>query len=389
MSSYSKRAQDLSTLGGAKWALHFAAKEKIAAGKDVILLSIGEPEVSPPVELAAATIAALNAGHVGYTNGPGTLALRQVLAGRYCRRTGREISPDQILITSGTQNALYLAFQTLAGPGDEVLVTDPLYATYEAVVRASGATPVFVPLKPEKNFHLQPEDVAAKITPRTKALLLNSPHNPTGAVLRRSEIAALGILARQHDFWIVSDEVYEELVFDDTPFASAFDQADLADRTLVVSSLSKSHAAAGYRAGWLVGPEDFCQAALPITETEIFGTPPFIQMAVTQVLQAGPSTVAPIMRATYARRAQRVHAALDGVGGLKVMRPEAGMFVLLDARQRGQTSMEFGTQLLDQAGIAVMPGSSFGKALEGFVRLSLTVEDAVLSAALDGIVSVL
>ena len=385
MTSLSKRAQDLAGLGGAKWALHFAAQRRIAAGEDIIKLSIGEPEVAPPAELAGATVAALNAGKVGYTNGAGTFELRQVLADRYAKRTQRDISSDQVLITSGTQNALYLAFQTLVGPGDEVLVTDPLYATYEGVVRASGATPIFVPLRPEKNFHLQAEDLAEKITPKTKALLLNSPHNPTGSVLSGQEIAAIGALAKQHDFWIVSDEVYEELVFDGVSFASAFDQADLADRTVAVASMSKSHAAAGYRAGWLVGPEEFCKAALPITETEIFGTPPFIQVAATEVLSRGPSTVAPLMRANYARRAQMVFDALDGVSGLKVMTPEAGMFVLLDARERGQTSMEFGTQLLEEMGIAVMPGSSFGQALEGFVRVSLTVEDEVLRIALSRI----
>lgn len=388
VSKFSQKAEALSGLGGAKWALHFAAKTKLAAGEDVITLSIGEPEIAPPSELAEATKQALDQGLVGYTNGAGTLALREVLAARYSRRSGRVIVPEQVLSVSGTQNALYLALQTLAGPGDEVLVTDPLYATYEGVVRASGATPVFVPLRPEHNFHLQADDLAEKISSKTKLLLLNSPHNPTGAVLSAHEIRAIGDLAKAHDFWIVSDEVYEELVFDGVPFASAFDQVDLADRIVAVASISKSHAAAGYRAGWLVGPQAFYQAALPITETEIFGTPPFIQASTTQLLAQGPSSVAPLMRANYARRAARVYERFEGQGGLRVMRPEAGTFVLLDARARGQSSMEFGTQLLEQAGVAVMPGSSFGEALEGFVRVSLTVEDEVLDRALDRILAI-
>ena len=389
MTLFSKRAQDLAGLGGSKWTLYFRGKAKIAAGEDIVSLSIGEPEVAPPPELAAGVVAALQAGSVGYTIGRGTLALRQVLADRYSQRAGRDVSPDQVLITSGTQNALYLVLQTLAGPGDEVLVTDPSYATYEGLVKASGATPVFVPLRPEANFHLQCDDLAAKITPKTKALLLNSPQNPTGAVLNAAEIAAIGQLAKRHDFWIISDEVYEELVFDGFRFASAFDQADLAARTVVVASLSKSHAAAGYRAGWLLGTEAFCQAALPITETELFGTPPFIQAAAARVLAQGPSSVAPSMRANYARRARQVFDALDGHGGLKVTKPEAGMFVLLDVRARGQTSLEFATQLLEEAGVAVMPGSSFGAALEGFVRVSLTVDDAALEKALNNILSLL
>ncbi len=386
---FSDRAQALAGLGGAKWELHFAAQAKIAAGEDILALSIGEPEVLPPPLMASATKAALDRGRIGYTIGPGEPELRQRLSARYTQRAGRLIEPNQILVTSGTQNALYLTFQTLAGPGDEVLVTDPLYATYEGLVRASGATPVFVPLRPDRQFHLAAADVAAAITPRTVALLLNSPHNPTGAVLDAVEIAAIGALATQHDFWLVSDEVYEELVFDGIAFASALDAPALADRTVAVASLSKSHAAAGYRAGWLVGPTDFCAAALPLSETELFGLPPFIQDAAAAVLAQGPSTIAPTMRANYARRARLVHDGLDGVGGLRVMQPAAGMFTLVDVRGRGQTGLEFGQHLLDAAGVAVMPGDSFGSVLAGFIRVSLTAEDALLRRALDRIRAVL
>ena len=386
---FSDRAQALAGLGGAKWELHFAAQAKVAAGEDILALSIGEPEVPPPALMAEAAKAALDRGRIGYTNGPGEPELRQRLAARYTRRTGRSFETDQILVTSGTQNALYLALQTLAGPGDEVLVTDPLYATYEGLVRASGATPVFVPLHPDRQFHLATADVVAAITPRTVALLLNSPHNPTGAVLSAAEIAAIGALATQHDFWLISDEVYEELVFDGVAFASALDDPALADRTVAVASLSKSHAAAGYRAGWLVGPSDFCAAALPLTETELFGLPPFIQDAAAAVLAQGPSTIAPTMRANYARRARLVHDGLDGVGGLRVMRPAAGMFALVDVRGRQQTGLEFGQHLFDAAGVAVMPGDSFGSVLAGFIRVSLTVEDTQLQQALDRIRSVL
>ena len=389
MPSFSHRSQSLASLGGAKWNFYFKAKQRMAAGEDIISLTIGEPEVPPQPELAAALKASLDSGRVGYTNGTGVEAYREVLAARYTRRTGRDIAMGQVLVTEGTQNALFIALQTIAGPGDEVLVTDPLYATYEGVVRAAGADPVFVGLRPEMKFHLQAADLAAKVTPRTKAILLNSPQNPTGAVLSAGEVAAIGAVAKAHDLWIISDEVYEELVFDGVTFASAFDQADLADRTVSLSSLSKSHAAAGYRAGWLVSSLEFVKAATPIAETSVFGSPPFIQDAAAQVVALGPSAVAREMRQNYARRAHRMAEALDAKGGLRVHVPEAGMFVLLDARGRGQTSDQFATQLLDQAGIAVMPGTSFGAALDGFVRVSLTVSDAVLEQAIARITRVL
>lgn len=389
MPDFSPRTQSLASLGGAKWAFYFKAKQRMAAGEDIISLTIGEPEVPPQPELAAALKASLDSGRVGYTNGTGVEAYREVLARRYAKRTGRDISMGQVLVTEGTQNALFVAMQTVAGPGDEVLVTDPLYATYEGVVRASGATPAYVDLRPEMKFHLQAADLAAKVTPKTKAILLNSPQNPTGAVLSAEEIAAIGAVAKAHDLWIISDEVYEELVFDGVTFASAFDQADLADRTIALSSLSKSHAAAGYRAGWLVSSLDFVKAATPIAETSVFGSPPFIQDAAAAVVGLGPSQVAKTMRTNYARRARRMAEALEGRGELKVHVPEAGMFVLLDARGRGQTSDQFATQLLDEAGVAVMPGTSFGKALDGFVRVSLAVEDGVLERAIRQIASIL
>lgn len=388
MPSFAPRSAALANLGGAKWKFTFMTKQRIAAGEDIIPLTIGEPEVPPAEGLAEALKASLDGGNVGYTNGQGQLKLRQTIAARYAGRTGRDISPEQVLVTFGTQNALYLALQTVAGEGDEVLVTDPLYATYEGVVRASGASPVAVPLQPEMNFHLQATDLEKKITPRTKALLLNSPHNPTGAVLTVDEIRALGALAIKHDFWILADEVYEELVFDGVPFASAFDQPELADRVAVFSSLSKSHAAAGYRAGWLIASQAFAKAALPLTEAELFGTPAFIQDAMTAALEKGPSATAAAMRVNYARRAARVFEALDGKGGLKVSKPEAGMFVLLDARGRGQSSEDFAQQLLD-GGVGVMPGTSFGEGLEGFVRVSLTVSDEVLHAAIGRIYQLL
>ena len=154
----------------------------------------------------------------------------------------------------GTQTALYAVLRALVGPGDEVLVGDPMYATYEGVVAATGATVVPVPLRPEHGFRMQAADVAARITPRTRVLFLNTPHNPTGAVLTRQDVRALGAVARAHDLWIVSDEVYEEMVFDGGAFASPLDEADLADRTVVIASISKSHAAPGFRSGWCVGP---------------------------------------------------------------------------------------------------------------------------------------
>jgi arginine:pyruvate transaminase len=235
-------------------------------------------------------------------------------------------------------------------------------------------------LRAEAGFRMQAADVAERITPQSRVLFLNTPHNPTGAVLRAADLQALGQLAIAHDLWIVCDEVYEELVFDGCTFASPLADPALADRVVVASSISKSHAAPGFRSGWCVGPAEFCARALPLSETMLFGNQPFIA-DMTALAVSAPSTVAPGMRLRFARRASLIHALLDGQVGLRVNRPEAGMFALVDVRATGLSGTAFAMGLLAAKDVAVMPGESFGATLAGWVRLSLTVPDDRLAEA--------
>lgn len=377
---YSGMTDRLADLGGAKWAVHFEARRLRAEGRRVIELTIGEPDVATPAGLIDAAVAALGAGRTGYSNGRGERHLLEQLAARYSARRGRVFTPDQFLAVPGTQTALYLIFATLVEAGDEVLVADPMYATYEGVIRASGASLVPVRLSPENGFRLRAGDVAAKITPRSRVLFLNSPHNPTGAVLTRDDLIALGEVAAKHDLWIVSDEVYEDLVFPGVTFASPLDLPELAGRVVAASSISKSHAAPGFRSGWCVGPAEFVDHALPVAETMLFGNQPFLADATAQGL-AAPSEVAAGMAARFQRRAQALYAALDGVAGLRVHRPQAGMFGLVDVRASGMTGEAFALALLAKTGVAVMPGESFGEGLAGWLRLSLTRPDAEIAEA--------
>jgi arginine:pyruvate transaminase len=364
----------LAGLGGAKWAVHAQARAMQAAGHKIIELTIGEPDVPTPATLVDAAVQAMHMGRTGYSNGRGEAGLVQALAARYTLRRGRSITPDQVMCFPGTQTTLFAIMGTLLGPGDEVLVGDPMYATYEGLVRATGATVVPVPLRPDAGFRMQAADVAARITPRSRVLFLNTPHNPTGAVLRKADLAALGALAIQHDLWIVCDEVYEEMVFDGVTLASPLSDPALAERVVIASSISKSHAAPGFRSGWCVGPAAFCDRALPLSETMLFGNQPFIA-DMTALAVSAPSPVAVAMCTRFARRAGLIHAALDGVAGLRVHRPEAGMFALVDVRSTGMSGEAFAMGLLTAKGVAVMPGESFGVALAGWVRLSLTVAD--------------
>ena len=377
---YAPLTDRLADLGSAKWQLHNLAKAKLAAGEALIALTIGEPDMPTPPELIAAAVAAMQAGRVAYSNGRGEAGLLRALAAKYSARTGRSIGMDQIIALPGTQTALYAAMMAMVGPGDEVLVGDPLYATYEGIIRATGATMVPVPLRPEHGFRMQVADVAARLTPRSRVLFVNSPHNPTGAVLRQGDIAALGALAQRQDLWILSDEVYEELVFDGVPFASPFDMPDLAERVVVASSISKSHAAPGFRSGWCVGPAEFSARLLPVAETMLFGNQPFIA-DMTALAVAKPSAVAREMARRFAIRAALIHDRLDGVAGLRVHQPEAGMFTLIDVRATGLSGTSFALSLLNAESVAVMPGESFGAALAGWLRVSLTQPDAVIIEA--------
>jgi len=377
---YAPVTDRLATLGGAKWGVHFRARALAAEGRPIIELTIGEPDLPPPSSLIEDAATALRAGRTGYSNGRGEAGLLAALSDRYSARRGQTIGPERFLCLPGTQTVLYLVLSALTTTGDEVLVGDPMYATYEGVIRASGATMVPVPLRAEHGFRMRAEDVEARITAQSRVLFLNSPHNPTGSVLTAKDISELGEVARAHDLWILSDEVYEDLVFPGVSFASPMDMPELADRVIAASSISKSHAAPGFRSGWCAGPAEFINHALPLAETMLFGNQPFLADATAAAL-AQPSPVAAAMAARFQARAQMLAEALNGVTGLRVHQPHAGMFALLDVRATGMGGEAFALALLEAEGVAVMPGESFGAELAGWLRISLTRPDAEIAEA--------
>ena len=245
--------------GSAAWDVHVEARRRQQAGEDVIFLTVGDPDQEPPETVIDATVAALHDGRTGYAPTIGYPALREAIAARVARRSGQPCTADNIAVVPGAQGGLYSAMQCLAGPGDEIIVGEPIYATYEGVIGASGARMVTFPLGPERGFHPDLDALARAITPQTRVLWINSPHNPTGAVFTRAEVEAVAALCRAHDLWLLSDEVYEDLAFA-RPHTSAWSLSGMAERTVVVSSLSKSHALPAFRLGWVVGPPELIAA---------------------------------------------------------------------------------------------------------------------------------
>lgn len=381
---YAPVTDRLADLGSAKWEIHILGRKMKAAGEDVIELTIGEPDVSTPPDLMAMAAAAMTAGRTGYSNGRGEPGLLRALAARYTARRGRSIGTDQVMCLPGTQTTLYGVLHALVTNGDEVLLGDPMYAAYEGLIQSTGATVVPVPLQPEAGFRMRAEDVEARITPASRVLFLNSPHNPTGAVLTRDDLRALCDVAARHDLWVLCDEVYEDLCFPGVTFASPLDFAEYSERVIVASSISKSHAAPGFRSGWCVGPAEFCARMLPLSETILFGSQPFIA-DMTAAAVSAPSPIAADMMARFQRRAALIASRLDGVAGMRVHQPQAGMFALIDVRASGLSGDAFARALLAETKVAVMPGESFGQALAGWVRVSLTQPDALIEDACDRI----
>ncbi len=363
--------------GVAAWAIHAEALRQKAAGRDVILLTVGDPDQAPPEAVIEATVASLRrGGRTGYARMIGYPEVRSAIAARFAKRTGSPCSADNVVVVPGAQAGLYLALQCLAGPGDEVVVPEPMYATYEAVVGASGARLVNVSLVPERGFHPDLDALARAVTPRTRVIWINSPHNPTGAVLSRSEIEAICELCRRHDLWLVSDEVYEDFAYA-RPHISPWSVPGMAERTVVISSLSKSHAIPGYRLGWIIGPPALSGHLFNALTCTLYGGPPFIQDGALVALSQDLPEVAAIS-ADYRRRAALLSSGLTEAPNCKVTSPEGGMFVLLDIRGTGLGSDAFARLLLEREGVAVLPCDGFGPSAVGQLRISLTAEDRVL-----------
>lgn len=376
--NYAAITQRLKDLGGDKWAVHNAARERISRGEEIIELSIGEPDIPTDPELVEICAESMRKGRTRYSNGRGETGLVEALMGTYAGRLPG-IAPDNILCFPGTQTALFAVMLGLVESGDGVLIGDPYYATYDGVVEATGAKVQHVPLKMEHNFIPQPADLRAAITPESRVLLLNTPHNPSGSVIDREAMRAIGEVAIEHDLWIVCDEVYESLIFEGE-FCSPLEFEPLHERTIVVSSISKSHAATGFRSGWAIGPAEFMRLLLPISETMLFGNQPFIA-DMTEAALKGNYDTAERLRTSLGRRARASHDALNAARGLSAHLPQGGMFMMVDVAGTGLDGEAFAWRLLEEEAVAVMPGNSFGSEAPHLIRFGLTLPDDELAEA--------
>lgn len=373
----------LDTAAAYAWAIHDRARERQNDGEDIILLSVGDPDFDTPPAITDAAIKSLRAGRTHYGGFAGGVAFRQALADRHREQTGEVIAPDQVVVCPGAQNGLYAATLCLVEAGDEVIVPEPRYVTYESVVDASGATRVDVPLDVDRGFHLDPDKVAAAVTDRTRMILLNTPHNPTGMVMTREELEGVAEVALRHDLWVVCDEVYADLTFD-VPHVSVCALPQIADRSVSIGSLSKSHAMQGWRLGWVIAPPDLAKHLVNLVKPMHYGLSPFLQDAATVALtEDHPETGA--MHRDYRERRDLVCSRINAMPGLACSWPEGSMFLLVDVRGTGLDGEKFAWGLLDHGGVSLLPGTGFGASVTGHVRFSLTMPLDILEDACDRI----
>ena len=378
---YASFIERVSGEGSRAWDIHNRAEEMAKDGRDIILLSIGDPDFDTPPPIIDAVVESLRRGRTHYTAMDGILPLREAIAASHHRLTGHKVDAGAVVVTPGAQCGLFSAMQCLAGPGDEVIVPEPMYVTYEAVVGVSGANLVQVPLRGERRFHLDPDDLEAAITPRSRVLLINFPHNPSGSILTMSELEAVAEITRRHNLWVVSDEVYGTLTYEQ-PHHSIVSLPGMAERTVVIDSLSKSHAMTGWRLGWTISPGDMPAHLKNLALCMLYGCPPFIQDAAVTALTHEFDEV-DVMRAAFRERRDLLVDRINAMPRISCLKPEGSMFLMVDVRDSGLGSMDFAWRLLETEGVSTLPCDGFGPSGEGYLRVSLSSPVAKLSEFCD------
>ena len=363
--------------GAEAWTIHYKAREAQERGEDVIVLSIGDPDLPAPAPVLKRAVDALSAGDLRYTPAAGRHAVRAAIAAAHLLRTGQPVSADNVIFLSGTQNALFAAAMCIAGPGDEVLAMEPLYPSYPATIQASGALLVRVPAPASRGFRPDLKLLEAAITPRTRALFFATPNNPSGVILSEHELIAIGELARRHSLWLVADEVYAGLAPGGRVPGLA---ARLPEQVITVSSISKSHSLPGLRAGWLVGPKMLVKHAESLAMCMLFGLPGFIQEATITALEVADQAESRIRDLCTARRDMLLEGLKD-LRGIRCCVPDAGMFTLMDVRGTGLSGYDFMCALYKAERLSVIDGGAFGAETRGFVRLCFAADEATLSQA--------
>lgn len=353
------------------------ARRLAGEGHPVISFGAGEPDFDTPAPIVEATIDALREGYTHYAHNWGEPLLRKEVAKKIQETTGVSYDPaTDIVITCGGAEGIANVIDCVVNPGDEVILLNPAFLNYEALVRKCGGIPAAIDLSPANHYAFTPEDVEARVTSKTKLIILNNPNNPTGAVYPRSVLEGLADIAIRHDLWVLTDEMYSDLVYGDTPFCSMTSFPGMKERTLLVSGFSKTYAMTGWRLGYIAGPTHFMPTIVKNHHYLTACIATFIQIGVARAMNL-PETKEAVrhMVAAFKKRRDLVCSLLDEIPSLSYVRPDGAFYVMINVSKTGLTGQEFSDRLLHETYTAVVPGTCFGAAYTKDVRLSFATSD--------------
>jgi arginine:pyruvate transaminase len=374
--SFSQLAQRLDSESGDAWQVHEQAMQMKQRGEDVVVLSIGDPDFRTPDPIIDNAVSHMRVGRTHYSPALGELNLRRAVADYETRISPHPCSADEVSIFPGATSAIYSVMSCLLDAGDEIILTDPWYVGYEPIMKALDVKVKTVIALPENGFEPQYEDFVQAVTDKTRVIFVNTPGNPSGAIIARETLASLASFCIESGIWLVCDEVYSMFTYE-KPHISLRTSALQLDNIVVIDGLSKSHAMSGWRVGWVVAPVELTKHLGNFAAMSIFGCPQFIQDAAAFALNNDEYYVSE-MRVKYQKRRDLVCAQLKRMPGLKYLCPESGMFIMVDVSDIYEDDKVFAQKLLDAERVSVLPGSAFGNSTRGHVRFSLVQPEEVL-----------
>lgn len=368
----------------ATMAVSDKAKALKAAGQDIIALAGGDPDFATPTHIVEAAFNAIQSGQTHYPSPTkGTVPLLKAIADKMAHDYNMHVkSESDIVVTPGSKWALNLALAAVLNPGDEVLYFEPVWVSYPPMIRLQGAEPVPISLSSEDNFKITAEAIREKISSKTKVLMVNSPNNPTGRVLSADEVAAIVEVAREADLFVISDEVYEKLVFDGHVHRALVAEEGMAGRTLTVNGLSKGYAMTGWRLGWVVGPPAVMKLIAKMNSQTVTSAATFTMAAAVAAL-IGPQDIVEEMRQAYEQRRDFMVTALNEIEGIDCASPEGAFYLLPKFIKTEKNSLQLANALLEEGGIAATPGVAFGRSAEGHLRFSIATAMQDLERAVE------
>jgi len=363
------------------YAVLAKANKLESEGKRIIHLEIGQPDFRTFPNISAAGIDAINRGETRYTPSAGIPALKKEIADYTGRRLNMDFTPDQVVVGPGAKPLLFFPMMALLEPGDEAIYPDPGFPSYRAIIETMGAEPVPIPLSEAKGFSFDMDELEKKVSRKTRLLIINSPSNPTGGTIPENDLERIAALAEEHDFWVLSDEIYTRLVYSDDPAYSIAAIPGMKERTIIMDGFSKTYAMTGWRLGYALMPDHLADKVGLLMTHSVGCTASFTQIAGVEAL-SGPQDQVETVREEYRRRRDLIVEGLNRIDGISCMMPQGAFYVFPNIKSFGMTSNKIAEHILTEGGVALLPGTSFGEHGEGYLRLCYATSPEEIREAL-------